>query len=287
MDLYQNLLLGFIATLAIGIPSYRKNFVNLTGFIAGLIIGTLTFAGSPACFLIIMSFFLSSSILTKIGYRLKEEKGAAEKKCGRTALQVICAGGIAGIVALLKGIYENNILLWPDPNQLSHILTVAFLGAVSSANADTWAVELGLLSREEPVLITNLKKKIPPGTSGGVTKLGTLGSFLGALFIALLSAALYKYISPPQKTIDPITVFILTFASGFIAEKIDSFLGATIQVKYWCPKCHKETDKRIHKCGTKTKYLSGLKFVNNELVNLISTLAGALIAAFIYILWFE
>ena len=287
MDLYQNLLLGFIATLAIGIPSYRKNFVNLTGFIAGLIIGTLTFAGSPACFLIIMGFFLSSSMLTKIGYRLKEEKGAAEKKCGRTALQVICAGGIAGIVALLKGIYENNILLWPDPNQLSHILTVAFLGAVSSANADTWAVELGLLSREEPVLITNLKKKIPPGTSGGVTKLGTLGSFLGALFIALLSAALYKYISPPQKTIDPITVFILTFASGFIAEKIDSFLGATIQVKYWCPKCRKETDKRIHKCGTKTKYLSGLKFVNNELVNLISTLAGALIAAFIYILWFE
>jgi len=287
MDFYQNLLLGFIVTLAIGIPSYKKNFVSLSGLIAGLIVGILTFAGSPACFLIIMSFFLSSSILTKVKYGAKEEKGAAEKKSGRTALQVVCAGGIAGIAALLKGMYENNILLWPDPNQLSHILTVAFLGAVSSANADTWAVELGLLSKEDPVLITNLKKKVPPGTSGGVTKLGTLGSFLGALFIAVISAALYQYISPPQSAIDPVSIFIVTFLSGSIAEKIDSFLGATIQVKYWCPKCNKETDKKIHKCGMKTEYLSGIKFVNNELVNLMSTLSGAIIAVLIYILLFD
>ncbi|RLF00971.1 MAG: hypothetical protein DRJ63_01010 [Thermoprotei archaeon] len=287
MDLYSNLLLGFIVTLAIGLPSYKKKFVSFSGLFAGLVVGMLTFVGGPACFLVIMVFFLSSSILTKLGYHSKEVKGAAEKKSGRTALQVICAGGVAGVAAFLKGLYEARALIWPDPNQLSHVLTVAFLGAVSSANADTWAVELGLLSEEEPKLITNLKKKVPPGTSGGVTKLGTLGSFLGALLIAAVSAALYQHVSPPFEQMDPLAILIITFISGFTAEKIDSFLGATVQVKYWCPKCKKETDKKVHKCGSSTEYLRGIKIISNEAVNLISTLAGALLASCLYIALYD
>ena len=60
--------------------------------------------------------------------------------------------------------------------------------------ADTFASELGILSRERPRLITSpTLREVPPGTNGGVTFLGILAGFLGSFVIALTSVVLLPF----------------------------------------------------------------------------------------------
>jgi uncharacterized membrane protein len=60
--------------------------------------------------------------------------------------------------------------------------------------ADTFSSELGILSARKPRLVTSWNlRQVPPGTNGGVTIMGTLAGFVGALTIALTSAALLPF----------------------------------------------------------------------------------------------
>lgn len=54
--------------------------------------------------------------------------------------------------------------------------------------ADTFSSELGILSKGNPRLLTSWNfRKVPPGTNGGISLLGTLAGFLGAFTIAITS----------------------------------------------------------------------------------------------------
>ena len=58
---------------------------------------------------------------------------------------------------------------------------------MAAVNADTWATELGVLSRTPPRLITS-GKVVERGTSGGVSLAGTLAALGGAAVIGLAAA---------------------------------------------------------------------------------------------------
>jgi uncharacterized membrane protein len=59
-------------------------------------------------------------------------------------------------------------------------------------------------------------------------------------------------------------------------------LGATVQAVYWCPTCDKETERRIHTCGTPTRLYRGRLWMDNEVVNLTCAAVGALGGALVY-----
>ena len=71
-------------------------------------------------------------------------------------------------------------------------------------------------------------------------------------------------------------------AGGLVGSLVDSLLGASVQVMYFCPTCAKETEKPTHGCGTVTQYRRGWRWLDNDVVNFLSSLTGALAATGVF-----
>jgi uncharacterized membrane protein len=107
---------------------------------------------------------------------------------------------------------------------------------------------------------------VSPGTSGGISLFGTLAGIAGALFIAI-SAALAKW---PV----PLAAIVLGGIAGALS---DSILGATLQVRRRCDACGKLTERQLHDCGSATVHSGGMVWMDNDVVNFLSTSVGALV----------
>ena len=67
----------------------------------------------------------------------------------------------------------------------------------------------------------------------------------------------------------------------FLQSIADSALGSLVQVKYRCRVCGAVTEKKRH-CDAETEYHSGVKWINNNAVNLISSVIITALAAAFY-----
>jgi uncharacterized membrane protein len=129
------------------------------------------------------------------------------------------------------------------------------------------------LNPTPPRLITDLRKHVEKGTSGGVSLWGTGASLLGAAVIALPAILL-----SPTGTLSTAYWILLTLA-GLAGSLFDSLLGATVQAMYYCPTDKKETEKHpLHTCGTETIHIRGWKWLENDWVNFACGAFGAMIA---------
>jgi len=168
--------IGILLVIIFGVLSLKLKIVDFTGFLAGLVVGwSIYIFGDWRWFIIVLTFHLAAGFFTKYGYKQKREKGAAEEKGGARAWRnIIANGGVAALFAFAEGFTSLEYFF------------AGFLGAVSTATADTLATEIGLLHSDEPRLITDLKKRVPPGTSGGVSLLGEIATILGAGLIGVV-----------------------------------------------------------------------------------------------------
>jgi len=164
----------------------------------------------------------------------------------------------------------------------------AFLGVMGTTNADTWATELGVLSRVPPRLLTT-GQEVTAGTSGGVTWLGIWASLAGALLIGAVATALTQAASLWRGTgwqVDAVSYSLLAVIGGVTGSLFDSFLGATVQGIYFCDYCEKQTERRTHRCGRPTRLVRGWEWLNNDLVNLAASAIGGLTAALLaWLVW--
>lgn len=247
--------LGVIMAAALAILSYRMKFLSENGSVGLFILGAIIFgAGGWAWTVPILTFFISSSLLSKIGkYQKKKLEDLYEKSNQRDIVQVMANGGLAGSMVILW-------LYFPDP-----MWYFGYIGILAAVNGDTWATELGAFSRVKPRSICNFKT-VEPGTSGGITPMGTLGALQGALTIVLVG---YWMLQNQNLSLSSNTILLITLAAGFIGTLIDSLLGCTLQAQYQCPNCSKQTEKRIHCSGHMTNRISGLQWMNNDMVNAI------------------
>ena len=107
---------------------------------------------------------------------------------------------------------------------------------------------------------------------------GYLASFAGAGIIGLAAAVFATGLQAG-------VVVLVIILGGLVGATIDSLLGATVQGIYHCPTCDKETERYPeHHCGTETIQLRGWHWLNNDIVNLICSLVGAVTALVVWLL---
>jgi uncharacterized protein (TIGR00297 family) len=262
----QRIVSAFFISSGITAVAYRRQSLTLSGVAGGLMVGTIILGlGGWLWALPLGLFFFSSSLLSH--FKETEKRAAAEKfEKGHTRdfAQAMANGGLGALIAL------GNALL-PSPTWY-----YLYTGVMATVTADTWATELGTLSKEPPRLITT-GKVVEVGSSGGVSLLGTAVSFLGGLLIGLGGAIM-------QRDRNAWRLPLIGAISGLAGSLFDSLLGATVQQIYYCDQCQKETERKLHRCGQQTRPLRGYPWLNNDLVNLFASIVGGLTAVALWLL---
>lgn len=252
------LTLGLALASAIALVAWRAHALSFSGAIAAALVGTLAMAAGWSWGVVLVSYFVSGSLLSRFRAAEKQARtgGRVEKGGARDAVQVLANGGLFAIAALG---YSNS----PDPLWQS-----LGAGALAASAADTWATEVGTLARAAPRSILDWRP-VDVGTSGAVTVQGLLAGLGGALFVAAVVVTVRWTAAAAAAAV----------AGGLTGCLLDSLLGASFQARRWCPACGMVTEQRVHRCGARTTVAGGIAWLDNDGVNALSTIGGALVGA--------
>ncbi len=263
----EQLAIAFVISSIVVALAFWRGSLSGSGAVGAIAIGTLTFGlGGWQWGVLLVLFFATSSLLSH--YKESEKKHAAEKfdKGHRRDIgQVIANGGLGACIATVSAFVPGSVV----PPVAWFFL---YLGVIAAVTADTWATELGTLSKRPPRLITT-GRVVEVGTSGGISPFGTAVSFLGGMLIGLTAGLITDY--------NIIVTSMAGAIGGLIGSLTDSLLGATVQRIYYSDARQKETEKRYENDGTPNRTLRGWAWMNNDMVNLLASIVGGLIAVFL------
>ena len=258
--------IAFLLATAIVLPALKLKLLTRDGAVAAVILGTIIHACAPWYgTLSLLLFFGSSAYLSRnrkksLPASIVEDVVAKGDK--RDAAQVLANGGVAALCAVMIVVSKRN-----------PIWDAALLGAIAAAMADTWSTEIGRTYGTNPVDWFT-RKPVMPGTSGGITMAGIYGSFGGAITLAVIgwmSITNWQVASPVS--------FAVIFG-GILGATADTMLGSTMQELRRCAICSTTTEKVYH-CGKRTRMYRGIKGFNNDVVNFVCSLTGAVVAGVI------
>lgn len=264
---------GIVASIA-----YVRGSLAASGVAGAVVVGTVVFAfGGLGWGLLLIAFFVTSSALSHFRAGVKEPLADKFQKGYRRDIGQVLANGLWGAVLA--------VAFWVDPQP---VWLAAFIGAMATVNADTWATELGVLSPTPPRLVTT-GRTVAIGTNGGVTPLGLAAALSGALVIALLAwllAWMNGWFPIPLFPVLPFaasvpwpTIVLAVGLAGLLGSLFDSFLGATWQAIYYCDWDRKETESALHRCGRPTRLIRGWRWLDNDGVNFLASIVGSGVAA--------
>ncbi|WML40559.1 DUF92 domain-containing protein [Neobacillus sp. OS1-2] len=240
-----------------GFGGYRHKSLTKSGALTAIIVGAAVYAGFGIKGLVLLgTFFATSNFWSKYKSSVKqpiEEKLA--KGATRDWRQVIANGGAAGLFSIIH--YFEPDLIW----------LIGFVVSLASANSDTWASEIGSLSRKNPIYIRTFKR-VEKGTSGAISSFGSAAALAGAFLISITSFFLFDLDGR-------LTLFVFLF--GYFGNVIDTIMGAYYQQMYVCQHCGIETEKRQH-CQLPTTRIKGYTLVDNDMVNFLSGFLAAIAA---------
>ena len=272
------------------IVSLKKKKLTMGGALSALFIGiSVSFAGFE--YLVIMlAFFVSSTKATDIHREIKRNLlgDSYTKEKQRNATQVLCKGFFPTIISLIISFkYDSKMFLFSTENNSLKFLYGIYIGFYVSANADTWASELGINSNSLPIYIGSFTK-VPKGINGAISLYGTVMSVLGGGFIGLTSTICTMLRSMEFVAIERIIeVIILGMFCGFLGSLIDSILGATLQISIYDTenKCVVDKDEIDMNTIDINRYkIYGRNYLNNSMVNLITGVVTSMISGGLFYL---
>ena len=271
----MNLLLGLGLGAVTGGVGYRLGLLSRSGTIAVVLVGVFAFgAGGWIWGALSLVFFVSSGLWSR--FRARYKKSLSERfdqGARRNWGQVLARLGWSVALALSHALGAESTGVF-----------VAFAGAIATATADAWATELGVLSAQAPRLLVS-RRRVPAGTPGAISITGVLAAVGGSWLIGF-SALLLKAIGAwlDRAEWDPALLWLPLTAmiGGVTGSLLDSFLGATAQGIFYCERCDKETEERIHTCGEPARQIRGWAWLTNDGINLASSAVDAAVAAGVF-----
>lgn len=249
------LIIAIFCALIVSLIAWRMRALTVSGAVAAFVVGGCVFSfGGIEAAVILIAFFISGSLLSKLNPQANQKE-----KNGRDYKQVL-SNGIAPVIGVLL------TALTPIVREQA---TVFFLASLATATADTWATEIGMRYGNRVYNVFSFRP-MQKGLSGGVSVIGLLASVLGAMSIGLLPLLPF-WGGDKMCGLVLVRIFPVVAVAGFIGALIDSLLGATIQVKY------EHDGLYIEDYVAGSSRVSGVSFIDNNLVNLIATIWGGLI----------
>ena len=195
---------------------------------------------------VVMFYFLVGSAVTRIGMAQKEAEGIAEKRGGARGPENVWGSAFTATICAIG--VAGIKFGWLDLGWES-LLILGYVASFATKLSDTTASEVGKAYGKSTFLITTLKP-VARGTEGAISLEGTLAGIVGGVLISLVAYSLGMITFQG--------VIICTIAA-FVATNVESVIGATLQ--------------------------SNIDWLSNELVNVINTIVGAVVAISIALVW--
>jgi uncharacterized protein (TIGR00297 family) len=202
--------LAATANVAVASAGYVAGTVTIPGAICGALIGiTIAVTCGWGAWGLLLATFALAVVSSRLGLRRKASLGIAEGKGGRRgAGNALANTGIAAAAALL-----STLTYAGDASRL------VFVAALAAGGSDTVASEIGKAWGRRTVLVPTLRR-VPPGTSGGVSAEGTAAGLLGALALASLGMA---------TSLIPWSAVPAVVLGATIGSFAESVMGATLE----------------------------------------------------------
>lgn len=213
--------------------------LSLSGIGAAFLLGTLTWRafGSPG-FLLVATYFIIGTAVTKVKMAQKEAQGVAEKRKGRRGPGSVIGSSAAGCVCAFLSIYGVG------GAAVYRLWQLGFVASFCTKLSDTVSSEIGKAYGKTTYLVTTFKV-VPRGTEGAMSVEGTFAGILASLLLASVGYFMGQ--------IDVPGAVICVLASQ-IANLGESIIGAVFQDK------------------------EGFRWLNNDVVNVINISIGSILA---------
>ncbi len=266
-----SILLSATICIVVALFALWRAYLTLAAAMIAAVLGTviLFFGGLALGVSVGVCFFITSG-LSRRRDRLEENK-KENSRARRDLWQVLANGVILAGLAVLHGL--------GDASNMGVI--AAFLGCVGAVAGDTWASEVGQVSKQQAWLLTS-GKRVPAGTPGAVTVLGTCLTGLSGISATLIFILVSIVSSGASLSLT--NTIVLGFAAmmgGALGAMADSLLGARFQAIY------RSADGRLSdhpktSRGTINHYIKGWRWLTNNRVNFANSVVGAASA---FLIW--
>ncbi|WP_041710575.1 DUF92 domain-containing protein [Prochlorococcus marinus] len=216
MSLISNsFVLGFCINFSLILLFYRFPLMTKGGWISAGVLGSILWGClSWQGWISVVIYLLFGSLVTKIGYKFKSQKGIAEKRGGKRGPENVWGSAATGLFFAIMAILNSSNLLF---------YKIGFAASFTAKLADTFGSEIGKRFGRDTYLITSFGK-VDRGTEGGISFEGTIASFVGAIFMSSIMLLLSIITTKNQ--------FVIVSISGFLATISESIIGAKFQEKY-------------------------------------------------------
>lgn len=249
-----------IITILILLKAYRKQSLSKEAVPLALMIAYLmVILGNLVSYLGLIVFFVASSLIERFSNDAKVKATSLHLSSGTRGVSQVLMNTLPALTMLIIGALLNH---------QTDFFNIAALSAYAISTADTFASEIGMLTKKRTFSLLTFKD-IKQGLSGGISLLGLTASIVGASIIALLGALTYS-----------INAALFILIVGIFGALFDSFLGELIQAKYQSESG--EITENNSQEDSELELVSGYASINNNSVNILSSLITVCSTVIIY-----